>query len=514
MEILSVHPAGVPVATRRIAEEFGLVSILDEMLPWDRAQCKFSPGTRLLVLIFAILHDRTALYRVKEFLEGQDLTVLLGQPAVPTDFNDDALGRALDKLWEAGAQRVFTTICARALATCGLSWSRLLALHADTTSVSVYGAYEDEEPGTIAIRHGYSKDRRPDLKQFGIGLICTADGLPWTGTVQHGNLSDKVWNHEVLDLLGKQLSAEELERILYVADSAVVTYENLREIEDLHLRFLARLPESFGLAEELKQAAWAENRWEEIGALSPRKQAARYRVHERTCVLDGRTYRALVVHSTSLDQRKEQALRRRVETERQALEKAIGALEQRTFACADDAREALETFRREQVTDFWAVEGEVVSETVREKRRRRGRPRKDEPVPEHTVYRLRVRLQQREDRVEAWKRLAGTFVLITNAREPSARELLEAYKGQQTAVEYPFRALKGLPVSPVFVKTPHRVEALAWVLLMAYLVYAVMQYRVRQAVARRGRPLITPGNRKDERPTGRSILDMLLIARS
>lgn len=97
------------------------------MLPWDPTQCKFSPGTRILVLIFAILFDRTALYRVEEFLVGQDLSVLLGQAAVPGDFNDDALGRALDKLWQAGAQRVFATICARALATCGLSWSRLLA---------------------------------------------------------------------------------------------------------------------------------------------------------------------------------------------------------------------------------------------------------------------------------------------------------------------------------------------------------------------------------------------------
>lgn len=93
MEILGVYPGGVPSSVRYIAEEIGLVRILDDMLPWDERQCKFSPGLRLLVLILAILHDRTALYRVEEFLTEQDLAVLLGREAVADDLNDDALGR-------------------------------------------------------------------------------------------------------------------------------------------------------------------------------------------------------------------------------------------------------------------------------------------------------------------------------------------------------------------------------------------------------------------------------------
>lgn len=73
-------------------------------------------------------------------------------------------------------------------------------------------------------------------------------------------------------------------------------------------------------------------------------------------------------------------LQRRMAKEREAIEKAAAAPEQRRFARADDAREALATFRREWETEFWSVSGEVGSETVREKQRRLGRPRKDEPV--------------------------------------------------------------------------------------------------------------------------------------
>lgn len=115
-----------------------------------------------------------------------------------------------------------------------------------------------------------------------------------------------------------------------------------------------------------------------------------------------------------------------------------------------------------------------------------------------------------EDRLAEARQRAGTFVLLTNATELTARELLLEYKGQQTAVEIPFRVLKALPVSLIFVKTPRRVEALAWVILLAYLLYALMQYPVRQALQQQGKALRSPVRKADMRPTGRSILDMLL----
>lgn len=188
---------------------------------------------------------------------------------------------------------------------------------------------------------------------------------------------------------------------------------------------------------------------------------------------------------------------------------AIAAAAKQPFACADDAKRQLEQFQGEHSTRFWAVQGSVEAQEVPQKRTRPGRPRKDEEPQKATVFRLKLEPVLQEANLAEAKRQASTFVLITNANEPSARELLETYKGQQTGVEIPFRVLKAFPVSPVFLKDKQRVEALGWVLLMAYLIYAFMQHRVRQAVAQRGRYLVTPGNRKDDRPTGRSILDML-----
>jgi len=57
--------------------------------------------------------DRTALYRVGRVLARQDLPVLLGPGVAADDLNDDALGRALDKLAAARAATVFHSVAAR-----------------------------------------------------------------------------------------------------------------------------------------------------------------------------------------------------------------------------------------------------------------------------------------------------------------------------------------------------------------------------------------------------------------
>ena len=68
-------------------------------------------------------------------------------------------------------------------------------LHLDSSSMSVEGEYlekEGEEEGILKITQGYSRDKRPDLKQFMIDLICTGDGdIPLYFRVGDGNESDQ-----------------------------------------------------------------------------------------------------------------------------------------------------------------------------------------------------------------------------------------------------------------------------------------------------------------------------------
>ncbi len=54
-------------------------------------------------------------------------------------FSETNLGRAMDRVYEAGAQRLFTEASKTASSTFYID---AMAYHFDTTSVSVYGDYE------------------------------------------------------------------------------------------------------------------------------------------------------------------------------------------------------------------------------------------------------------------------------------------------------------------------------------------------------------------------------------
>jgi transposase len=116
----------------------------------------------------------------------------------PNTLNDDRLGRVLDKLYVVGLSQIFTAI---ALVTARQFNVALNTAHLDASSFHVHGEYESNlpevyfltqeasssavnqaeinqiaAPQPITITYGYSRDHRPDLKQFILDLICSEDG--------------------------------------------------------------------------------------------------------------------------------------------------------------------------------------------------------------------------------------------------------------------------------------------------------------------------------------------------
>ncbi|MEW6524055.1 MAG: hypothetical protein AB1445_10905 [Bacillota bacterium] len=65
-------------------------------------------------------------------------------------------------------------------------------------------------------------------------------------------------------------------------------------------------------------------------------------------------------------------------------------------------------------------------------------------------------------------------------------------------------------MGPVYLKNPERVAALAYVFLMALLVYSLIQRRARRALRGQEKPLIIYDNRKTFESTGRSVLDLFV----
>lgn len=115
------------------------------------------------------------------------------------DFSDDAIARTLDKISAAGVESLFGQISLAGLAAFNVPTCHL---HADTTSISLAGAYEECEEDDyegLSVCHGYSKDKRPDLKQVVMGKVVTEHGIPLVSMPLDGNTSDTEFNRLALE---------------------------------------------------------------------------------------------------------------------------------------------------------------------------------------------------------------------------------------------------------------------------------------------------------------------------
>jgi transposase len=103
----------------------------------------------------------------------------------------------------------------------------------------------------IKITYGYSRDRRPDLKQFMIDLIVSGDGdVPLFLKVGDGNEADKAVFGQIAREFKKQVDFDSL----IVGDSALYSKENLKLMREM--RWLSRVPLSIKEAQELVDSIW------------------------------------------------------------------------------------------------------------------------------------------------------------------------------------------------------------------------------------------------------------------
>lgn len=486
------------------AKKIRLVETLDAMVD---SQMELSPGITVLAMVLDTLSGRTPLYRLEEFFEEKDVELILGHDVKADLFCDYNVGRALDKIYDTGTQKVFSQIAQNAVGVFEVDPRRV---HFDTTSISVFGDYDFIDP-PLKITYGHSKDKRPDLKQFLISMLCVDRNIPILGATKDGNASDKTLNNELLGGVSKHMAMHGLKpgAFVYVADSAFVTPDNLQKAKEKDINFLTRLPATYKeCARSISDAVLADN-WIEFGKLNEtpatqKRPAASYRGFETTVVLYGDEYRAIVIHSSAHDKRRHKRIDRLLEQKRKELETYCKKVNTGPFYCQADAQAAADKIIKAAAGSYYRLRYDI--KTV--PKYSRGRPAKEtKRTPIGYEYLLDIQIDVDANKTSAMRLEAGCFVLISNLSTKqeqiqwTGESLLELYK-DQSGIEQNFGFLKDpVIVNSIFLKKPTRIEVLGLVLLIALLIWRLMERCMRQYLEKTKSEITGWKKRPTKRPT-------------
>ena len=305
---------------------------------------------------------------------------------------------------------------------------------------------------------------------------------------------------------------------MYVADSSLVTTENLNLLADDHIDIISRLPGTFKIEEELKLKALENDDWELIGKLSDEKKAAIYKSWNTTGDIEGRTYRFVVIQSDNKDKRKLKSLNKSIRKENKKAGKELKELGKRPFKCKPDAEIEAEKFAKKHGIKYHKIDWKVNEKEEKVKKSKRGPLKKGKKIQSKKNYYLKGKLSLNKEIYENESKLCGLFVIITSLmdiNEYSAKAILERYKGQGN-VERIFKFIKNPAWIGAFcLKKPERLAALGYVLLMAAIIYTLWERRVRIELAKENvLPIEGLNKRKTKKPTTyalQTVLSSILV---
>lgn len=472
-----------------IIDEIGIVEKINQIVGEQPGEI-VRPGHAVKAMILNGLGlVSSPLYLFSKFFEGKATEHLIGEGIKTEHLNDDRLGRVMDKLYLTGLGQIFTYIALAAAKKFNVSTD---TAHLDSSSFHVHGEYENTMPQVklstkennpddptvelinetvvplpISITYGYSRDHRPDLKQFILDLICSGDGdVPFFLRVADGDEADKAVFAQILCDFKKQLNLD----TLMVADSALYTAPNLVQIENL--KWLCRVPLTLKQAKQL------------VGHLTEKdlvqSQIKGYRWSQDKSKYGGIEQRWLVVESEARRQSDLRKFAKNLEKSEKGANKKLRELCSVKFNCQPDAQAAANNLSR-KLKSHSLVDIQII-ELLPESAKKASETANVGVI----TYQIKARLERDHRRIEIESRSAGRFVLATNilnVEELSNDEMLFKYKEQQSP-ERGFGFLKDplFFTDSVFLKSPERVSALALLMGLCLLVYTLAQRQLRQTL--------------------------------
>jgi transposase len=499
------------------AERMGLPELVDEHFVPHGNWLGTSVGMTTTIWLTHILSEGDhRLNQVEDWVAHrlETLSIVAGHPVRSLEWSDDRLGIVLDVLSDDQRWQQFETGLNRRLVRVYSLQPRQVRLDSTTAS----GYWTVTEDGLF--QFGHSKDHRPDLPQVKV-MVSALDpmGMPLAVQVVSGERADDPLYIPAIQQVSQSLEEHGL---LYVGDCKMAALETrgfVQAQDDYYLCPLAKTQMPDEELERLLRPVWnAEQsltpvyRDNEDG--QPEQIAEGYEVTASlTCTVGGKSVvwneRRLVVRSLKQAQATEAALRTRLaraQTELAALnERKKG---KKRFADEEDVLQAVEAvLRRQRVAGLVTV---AVEERVQERAVRAygGRPAE---VRVERDWRVRAEVNQ-QAMADAIRRF-GWRVYATNAFAetlPLEKAVL-AYR-EEYVIERGFGRLKGKPLSvtPMYLQSDQRATGLIRLLSLGLRLLALLEFSVRQNLAKRDEKLagLYAGNpkRSTSRPTAEALL--------
>jgi transposase len=478
-----------------------------------------SYGEVALVFLTHVVMRCTHFLSPVEEWAAQHLTSLsqaLGKPVRAPDCTDDRLAVVLSKVGDEQT-RPGDTIEAEL----GQHLIRAYALpiataRIDLTSVAVHHQPPDEDG---LMRFGYSKDHRPDLRQFK-AMLGTLDpvGLPLATATLSGEQAD---DPQYLPAWERLVATIGRPNFLVVGDCKLASLENRARIHQGGGCYLTPLPLTGQTPAELQ--AWVLKPPVPPQVLRLPGQAA----HEPpvgqgfavevpcqwhdpdTDTVVAWTERRLVVQSAAHARTQRTSLHAR-------LAKAQTALRALKAKPATD-RADLETRARAILTQYRVTDSLGLSfrerVTCRTAYVGRGRPGPQRPQAISETRTWTVTARRRPAALAVCERLAGWRVYVTNTPSQclSVADAVNCYR-QQWQPEHGFQRLKGglLALTPLFLRDEDRIRGLLVLLGIALRVLTLTEFVARRDLAATGETLtgLYAGNPKPatNHPTAERLL--------
>ncbi len=484
-----------------IIQDLGLAELVNQQIGTDNQEILTTGDVVAGMVLNGLEFASRPLMLAPQFFENKALDLLIRPGVTSENFNRHRLGRALDAIANFGCEKLFNFVALSACKTEGVVTD---FLSADTTSYELSGKYETEDvyeggiiiEEKIKITYGYSKAKRPDLKQVIQELVTTHDGgIPLMTKTLSGNASDSVILRERASAIMSEFAKSETRCL--VADCKLYAKETAGILNNIN--FLTRVPATLKLEQEsVRKAITQEDKWTVL--------SDDYKYQEFPVSLYGiENQRWIIFYSKAARERSNKTLDKEIIKEKTAIEKELLRLHKSEFGCEADALKELQT-----LTKKWRYHNVVKVTRIDIKTfLDKGRP------TEKSSYKITCQInaeivfdQASADRILDQR---SCFILATNLSQKSfsVEEVLKSYKRQDfTEKGFAFLKKPEFFTASLNLEKVGRIEAILMIMVLSLLVYSIAQRRLRRSLLEYKITIPNQLKKPTQKPTMRWIFQL------